>query len=330
MNYDVNVDSKFLTKLLDAVVSGIGAVSAITVGKKLALAKGEILRIEAQAEADTRAIKEGTKIIDQNGNLIDTPAINPQENSIASSAISRLQYQETKRQRNIESIFRKAAEYKNEFKEISDESVDEDWIAKFFQASQDVSNEKMQEIWSRILAGEVANPGTFSLRTIDVLKNLSYKEAVLFEKIRPYIIKNFYPKNSSVDKVSGILYGDLVFLEDAGLIESSGQKAMTFNGSFPDAINPDRFIASINVSEGLAILISVQKKDTPISCNAYLLTKAGLELHLHLAKPEVDIDYLKIYAQHWVREDKLYIPYIVRFSENRLIEMTEVEKIQSE
>jgi hypothetical protein len=60
--------------------------------------------------------------------------------------------------------------------------VDPDWVARFFGSAQDVSNEDMQKLWARILAGEVVKPGTFSLRTLEVLKNLSQREAERFQE----------------------------------------------------------------------------------------------------------------------------------------------------
>jgi hypothetical protein len=39
--------------------------------------------------------------------------------------------------------------------DVSDTPVDEDWIVRFFNVVEDISDEMMQQLWGRILAGEV-------------------------------------------------------------------------------------------------------------------------------------------------------------------------------
>jgi hypothetical protein len=80
----------------------------------------------------------------------------------------RLEKQEVRRQRNIESIATKAAHAlppPDREQEVSDKPVNEDWTTRFFQECQDISDEQMQQLWARILAGEVTKPGSFAPRT---------------------------------------------------------------------------------------------------------------------------------------------------------------------
>ena len=48
-------------------------------------------------------------------------------------------------------------------KEENGANFDFDWFVRFFEASGNISNEQMQELWARVLAGEVNTPGTFFL-----------------------------------------------------------------------------------------------------------------------------------------------------------------------
>lgn len=94
----------------------------------------------------------------------------------------RLHYQERKRQLNIEHVVRDAAEELKDETEFSEEPVDDDWTARFFNDVQDVSSERMRKLWAKVLAGEVKKPGAFSWRTLQVLRNLGGNEAVLFQR----------------------------------------------------------------------------------------------------------------------------------------------------
>ena len=67
-----------------------------------------------------------------------------------------------------------------ENKEVPNDEPDHDWTARFFNDVQDVSSEKMQVLWGRILSGQVERPGSSSLRTLGVLRDLDKDTANLF------------------------------------------------------------------------------------------------------------------------------------------------------
>ena len=82
-------------------------------------------------------------------------------------ALTRFVNEETKKQQNIESIISKAIpEIKPDAKA---EDVDNDWLVNFFDKSRLVSNEKMQILWAKILAGEANQPGSFSKMTLKIV-----------------------------------------------------------------------------------------------------------------------------------------------------------------
>ena len=47
---------------------------------------------------------------------------------------------------------------------------------------QDVSSENLQLLWSKILSGEVGSPGSTSLHSLSILKNLNQETARIFSK----------------------------------------------------------------------------------------------------------------------------------------------------
>ena len=64
--------------------------------------------------------------------------------------------------------------------EVDDAEPDHDWTARFFNDVQDVSSEKLQALWSKVLRGEVERAGSTSLRTLGILKNVDARTAELF------------------------------------------------------------------------------------------------------------------------------------------------------
>lgn len=89
--------------------------------------------------------------------------------------------EEAKRQLNIEKITRAALPYLEE--KSSPENVEDDWITSFFDKCRIVSDEKMQALWSRVLAGEANNPSAFSKHTVNLLADLDKNDAEAFVRL---------------------------------------------------------------------------------------------------------------------------------------------------
>lgn len=102
---------------------------------------------------------------------------------IQNEILERKYFQEIKKQGNINSTINFTMNELENETEVSDEKVDEDWINRFFNTIENISNEQLQQLWAKILAGEIKEPSTYSLRTLDILKNLSFKEAGCFLKL---------------------------------------------------------------------------------------------------------------------------------------------------
>ena len=81
-------------------------------------------------------------------------------------AMYRFLQEEANKQAHIEEITRRALPLLEE--NATPENVANDWITNFFDKSRIVSDDQMQELWSRVLAGEANSPGAFSRRTVNL------------------------------------------------------------------------------------------------------------------------------------------------------------------
>lgn len=102
----------------------------------------------------------------------------------------RLYFQEAKKQLNIENVTAFAVEELKSEESVTDEPLDEDWTTRFFKIAEEISNEEMQALWGKILAGEIKQPNSYSLRTLEILRNLSKSEADTFMKVANFAIKS--------------------------------------------------------------------------------------------------------------------------------------------
>ena len=114
----------------------------------------QIVRV-AKAEAEAERIRAESQI---------------QVTALHRRALRRFLEEETKRQSNIEDITQKALPLLKE--ESSPQNVEDDWVTNFFDKCRIVSDEDMQRLWSRVLAGEANAPGAFSKRTVNLLADL--------------------------------------------------------------------------------------------------------------------------------------------------------------
>lgn len=85
------------------------------------------------------------------------------------------------RQRNLEAIMVMASRHCEET--AAGGEMDSDWLTRFLQLAEDISMVPMQQLWGRIFAIEVATPGRFSIRALSTLKEMTQREAQLFQRI---------------------------------------------------------------------------------------------------------------------------------------------------
>lgn len=170
-------------------------------------------------------------------------------------------------------------------------SYEFDWFVRFYEAVGVISDEKMQEMWAKVLAREVNNPGGFSLRSMEILRNLG-KEAMLFDKISKYVLNAFDENNSVTDyflvsydkalKCIGLTFPDLLSLVDANLLILN---VSTVTIGFK--VKPGE-IKKVYIGDSVAFVIE-NNTDSIIDATkpAMLLTEAGREIYEIIYKDAV-------------------------------------------
>lgn len=181
---------------------------------------------------------------------------------------------ETKKQENIESIIEKAIPQISSHAEPN--NVDNDWLANMFEKSKITTNEQMQILWSKILAGEVNNPGTFSRRTISIVSELEMKDAQLFTNLCNFTFMIGIPTivifevEKDIYKHNGIDFSRLKHLDTLGLISFE-----SISGYIKQHL-PNKFVIGYF---GKPIEMTMKNdKDNTLSIGSVLLTQSGQEL----------------------------------------------------
>lgn len=136
----------------------------------------------------------------------------------------KMTYTEYYKAKNYLSIVKKADELYTNKECIKTElyNYDFDWFVRFYETVGNVSDNDVQNVWARILAGEIECPGTYSLRTLEKLKNLSRKEAEVFTKIASLSFRSsnirFIFKYDKLLEEYNISLENILEMEDCGLM----------------------------------------------------------------------------------------------------------------
>jgi len=193
-------------------------------------------------------------------------------------ALNRILSTETLRQKNINNLTSKAlCEVVSSQKQI-DTTTDVDWIKKYFSFSQDISNDDMQNLWSKILSGELIRAGSFSYKTMSILANMRKEEAELFSKIYTFVV-SFGPRLVPLIYEDGLgkneynnlfSFEDMQFLYSLGLIHFNDVGEYTLTSASKDVI--------VNAGEKTFLISSETEGKNVFKVGKVLLTKEGQEL----------------------------------------------------
>ena len=198
-----------------------------------------------------------------------------QEQAIRASR--RLLAEAERHQDNLENVYMNAANDVDDINALPSESINDDWIARFNNNAQDISNKDMQLIWGKILSGEFNKPGSFSLRTLDVVKNISSDEAKVFQKVLPYVIcyNNiaFVTVEKELLKQCDYSHGDLLRLDSCGLVQVIPYTQIV------EEIESKKEKRCLYTNGMLLEMRNEESSDFHFSIdNVYLLTEAGISL----------------------------------------------------
>lgn len=301
----INALSAPTMKLLDMVENAIGTVYEPRRKRKMADATAYEIGVIGDA---IRNAADMPVVYNQDG-----VAINSEDFArLMQRAGTRLVLQETIKQHNIESVIDNAYEILEKEESCSIEPVEQGWANRFFDSVEDVSDEDLQKIWGEILANEIKRPKSFSLRTLEAVRNLSKEEAEAFQKLIPLIFSYndivFVSSENEILLKYGSSFSDILLLDECGLMNSSG----TLSLNLKVTKNNSEFILT---DEVLIALNGDSDDDVKVRIGIHTLTKTGRELYSVLAH-STNIEYVKEVAQHI-------------YDQNKKIEKVAVHKLRS-
>ena len=272
-----NVDTEGLTKpattLVERVSDAVGGIFAPWQIQRVAKARANAALITAQSESEITEVQR--------------------------RAAHRWMAEETKNQINIENTTYRAIPYLGE--DAEPEKIEEDFLRNFFDKSRLISDEQMQDIWARILAGEANNPGFFSRKTINILADMDKSDAELFTTLcrfrwgLPGAVEPFVFVKDDFFSQRGIRLSSVAEIASLGLIHTSNLGfRLQGLGSTTIASYFGRHVV-LTFSEG---------SKGELSCGDILLTGAGRQIASISQLTPYD-GYFDYMITKWKQESKI-------------------------
>ncbi|MGD0653880.1 MAG: DUF2806 domain-containing protein [Thermoguttaceae bacterium] len=298
--------SEPLKRLIEVIAEGIGGVSRHLLTRKNADAKAYEIRTIAQAIAESQKLLGPVKY--ENGSILIEASASVEQTLLPEATwdqrvISRMAFQEAKKQSNIEYITQQAAEELRDEKSVTQERPDSDWITHFFRIAEDITTDQMQMLWGKILAGEVKKPGSYSLRALDLLKNITKQEAEIFERVGRISFqsegKAFVPNPDNgkyLKEYFGLKFTDFLMLREVNLLVANDLEFQ---------ISPVEQNAQIVFTCGNTCVLIKRSIDTPqrsMSMKVIVFTEIGHQLLQLIERTPADPNYIKKFASFFRSE----------------------------
>lgn len=254
-----------IANMVDSTNKGCCKISNALLGKYIARKERDVSLIEAQTQKDREDIITGAKTLDteimelcKSHEIKQFPLLVGKVNQLEDNM----------------RLFKAVAETVKELEatpaeEISDEPLSQDFFNRWRKEAELIEDDELRMLWSHLLTEEVKKPKTISVRTLDVVKNLSREEAQLFQEMAKICIDNTLLLNKELAPIIGTL-NSTVMLQDAGLL---GEQSLVRNFKICGTVNKNPVVLFYWAISGYAF---ISKKE--IKFNFYPLTKAGKEL----------------------------------------------------
>ena len=268
LNADVKVD---LTPAVQATADtistshkGVGKLLNAFVGPWIANRERAIALLQAQTQHDCQQIAEG-ELIYQEGRLLSVPDQRPLPNVY--ETIHGLNHQADAKR--LEAAIREAARQISEVPsdQISDDPISQTFFNRWRREAEMIDEDELRQWWAGLLKEEVVQPNLISMRTLDVVKNLSKNDCMCFANLCRGAIGGELIVSYDNRPIFGS-YEDIVRFQELGLMSNlqSAAKMKPLEGAEALTIRLRDGVPGLGITGGV------------LWVHTFSLTMAGIDL----------------------------------------------------
>jgi hypothetical protein len=172
-----------------------------------------------------------------------------------------------------------------------DKNIDEEWLNRFIDEAKYVSDEKLQQLFARLLKEKIYNPDAVNKRVINIIKNIDASELETIQTYMTYFVEGAL-SSAIVSKMPSSIDG-LTNLSNIGLmnfIAAPVQSQVEIHIDITPTMN------EINV-KGYDFIFNGVKSEFCITFDSpYILTKEGRAVYDIITVP-MPTDVCEVYKQ---------------------------------
>lgn len=106
-----------------------------------------------------------------------------------------------------------------------DRGTSAELIGRSESIASEFTDTRLRDMFARVLAGEIARPGSFSFRTLETVRVMDQNVAQIFDRFRKFLFDAehviYLESGDEMLKKYGVPFKDRLELQDAGLIDDS-------------------------------------------------------------------------------------------------------------
>ena len=129
---------------------------------------------------------------------------------------------------NLMKIAKFTTEFINDDEKPEEWKDDDEWVERYFQEAQFVTDEDLQKLWARLMKEKLYRPSTVNKRVIYMVRDMDWDDLQFVSRTMKYFVEDSIPRELLMG--IGTLSSDIIQLAELGLVlPLEVERQQTFN-----------------------------------------------------------------------------------------------------
>lgn len=130
--------------------------------------------------------------------------------------------------RNLMKIAKFTTEFINDDEKPEEWKDDDEWVERFFQEAQFVTDEELQKLWARLMKEKLYRPSMVNKRVVYMVRDMDWDDLQFVSRTMKYFVEDSIPRKLLMGV--GTLSSDIIQLAELGLVlPLEVERQQTFN-----------------------------------------------------------------------------------------------------
>ncbi len=117
---------------------------------------------------------------------------------------------------NLMKIAKFTSEFINNEEQPEKWQDDDEWVERFFQEAQFVSDEKLQKLWARLMKEKLYRPSKVNKRVVYIVRDMDWEDLQFVSRTIKYFVEDSIPRRLLMGL--GTMDSDIIHLAELGLV----------------------------------------------------------------------------------------------------------------